>query len=55
LVKQGNTLIGIDPSFECDADFVPVAPNKAAFADGEKVIKGDVEIFWKKSSPSECS
>jgi hypothetical protein len=49
LVKKGNTLIGIDPSFEYDTNVVSVPPNEAAFANCEKVVKRNVEDFRKKS------
>lgn len=48
-MKKRNTLMGIDPCFENDTNVVLVSPNEAAFADREKVVERDVEIYRKKS------
>jgi hypothetical protein len=40
--------MSIDPCFECDTNVVRVPPIEAAFADGEKVVERDVEIYRKK-------
>jgi hypothetical protein len=48
LPLRRNTLMSIDPCFECDTNVVPVPPIEAAFADCEKVVERDVEIYRKK-------
>ena len=44
-----ETPADIKPSFENDTNIVPVPPNKAAFSNCDRVVKRDVEIYWKKS------
>lgn len=48
LVK-GDTLMDINPSFENDSHVVPSPRNETAFANCEKVVERDVEIYRKKS------
>lgn len=44
-----DTLADIKPSFENDADIVPMPPEEVAFSNCEKAIERDVELYRKEA------
>jgi hypothetical protein len=41
--------VDVNPSFKGDTDIIPTPPEQPALSNREKVIEGDVEIYWKKA------
>jgi hypothetical protein len=44
-----DTLADIKPSFENDANIVPMPPEEVAFSNCEKAIERDVELYRKEA------
>ena len=44
-----DALGNINPSFERDANIVPIPPEQSAFSNCEKVVERDVEVYRKKA------
>jgi len=49
--SSSYTLIDVKPSFDNDANIVPIPPREAAFSNCKKVIERDVELHRKNAQP----